>query len=67
MLHSVEAIIKSDGQVILNKKIRLQGTHRAIVTILNEGDISNATFLSEDALAKDWNRPEEDEAWAHLQ
>lgn len=24
------------------------------------------TRLSEMALAKDWNRPEEDEAWAHL-
>jgi len=23
--------------------------------------------LSEAALAEDWNRPEEDEAWAHLQ
>jgi antitoxin MazE len=25
-----------------------------------------AAMLSENALAKDWNRPEEDEAWANL-
>ncbi len=24
------------------------------------------TLLSEPALAKDWNRPEEDKAWEHL-
>jgi len=29
--------------------------------------ISETTLLSEEALAKDWLRPEEDKAWAHLQ
>lgn len=29
--------------------------------------VTEITLLSEDVLAKDWNRPEEDEAWAHLQ
>lgn len=30
--------------------------------------IANVTLLlSEDVLANDWNRPEEDEAWSHLQ
>lgn len=28
---------------------------------------SETALLSEQALAVDWNRPEEDEAWAHLQ
>ena len=28
---------------------------------------ANAALLSEAALAEDWNRPEEDAAWAHLQ
>lgn len=27
---------------------------------------SETMLLSESALAKDWNRPEEDEAWANL-
>ena len=29
-------------------------------------DISETMLLSEAALAKDWDTPEEDEAWAHL-
>ena len=28
--------------------------------------IDDATLMSEPALAEDWNRPEEDEAWEHL-
>jgi hypothetical protein len=35
-----------------------------------EFDITNVpetASLSEPALAEDWNRPEEDEAWSHLQ
>ena len=29
--------------------------------------ISESALLSEMALAEDWNRPEEDEAWSYLQ
>jgi hypothetical protein len=29
--------------------------------------VSATALLSEQALAEDWNRPEEDEAWSHLQ
>lgn len=28
--------------------------------------VSETTLLAESALAKDWNRPEDDAAWAHL-
>ena len=31
-----------------------------------EYGISECALMSEAALAKDWNCPEEDEAWAHL-
>jgi hypothetical protein len=44
--------------------------HRALVTILDETQTIAApetALLSEPALAADWNRPEEDEAWSHLQ
>jgi len=41
---------------------------RALVTILDEAPIIHETaLLSEAALAEDWNRAEEDAAWAHLQ
>lgn len=32
----------------------------------NEEESFNRLLLSESALAKDWNTPEEDEAWASL-
>jgi len=34
--------------------------------ILRKQALENA-LLSEKALGKDWNKPEEDEAWSHLQ
>ena len=43
---------------------------RALVTILEDRQVtspSESALLSEAALAEDWNRPEEDEAWSHLQ
>ena len=39
---------------------------RALLTLL-EPRRDEATLLAEPALAEDWLRPEEDEAWAHLQ
>ncbi len=44
------------------------GSHRALVTVLDEPARWDETLMAaEKALAKDWRRPEEDEAWAHLQ
>jgi len=69
MLRTIEATIDRDGQVHLQQKINLPEPRRALVTILDEPAylISEIALLSEAALAEDWNRPEEDEAWAHLQ
>ena len=68
VLRSIEATIEKDGTVRLHKKVRLTTSHRAILTILDEPAlVAETAFLSEPALAEDWNRPEEDEAWAYLQ
>jgi len=69
MLKSVEAIIEKNGEVRLQENIQLSSPCRAIVTILDEelDVISETALLSEVALSKDWNRPEEEEAWSHLQ
>jgi hypothetical protein len=43
---------------------------RALVTILEDRRVagpSESALLSEAALAEDWDRPEEDAAWSHLQ
>jgi hypothetical protein len=69
MLKSVEAIIDKNGKVHLKETIHLPSPSRAIVTILDEEAhaIAETALLSETALSVDWNRPEEDEAWSHLQ
>jgi hypothetical protein len=65
MLRTIEAVIEEDGQVRLLETISVSGPRRALVTVLDEpADLS--ALLSEPALA-DWNRPEEDAAWQHLQ
>jgi hypothetical protein len=69
MIQTVEAIVDEYGAVRLLEPIRLDRRHRALVTILADepSDADETALLSEAALAVDWNRPEEDAAWAHLQ
>jgi hypothetical protein len=68
MLEAVEATIEPDGTVRLHEPVRLAGARRALVIILEDGTSTVETaMLSERALAVDWNRKEEDAAWAHLQ
>lgn len=67
MLRSIEAIVEKDGEVRLKESVRLSRACRAIVTIIDEPGVPETALLSEPALAEDWNRPEEDEAWSHLQ
>ena len=70
MIQTVEAVVDERGRVRLLEEVKLSGTRRALVIILEESPSINSVetaLLSEPALAEDWNRPEEDEAWAHLQ
>jgi len=70
MLRTVEAVIDVQGHVHLLEPISLAGARRAIVTIFEEEpgtSIHETASLSEAVLAQDWNRPEEDAAWSHLQ
>lgn len=70
MIQTVEATIDERGHVYLLRPLHLPAARRALVTILEEQPaivVSETTLLSEAALAEDWNRPEEDAAWSHLQ
>ena len=70
MLRTVEAIVDRHGHVRLLEEVKLPEDLRALVTILEEAPragISETALLSEPALAKDWGRAEEDQAWSHLQ
>ncbi len=68
MLQTVEATIDEQGNVRLLEPVQLPKAQRAFVTILtDEIDIPETALLSEPSLAEDWNRPEEEAAWSHLQ
>lgn len=69
MIQTLEAVIDETGTVRLLQPPQLKSPRRALVTILDESPESrlDISLLSEAALAEDWNRPEEDEAWAPLQ
>jgi hypothetical protein len=70
MIRTVEAVIDENGNVRLLEPVHPPTLRRALVTILEErpaSRIAESALLSEAALAEDWNRPEEDDAWAHLQ
>lgn len=66
---TIDAVIDEQGQVRLLTPLKLEAAKRALVTILEDEIplVQDVTLMSEAALADDWNRQEEDEAWAHLQ
>lgn len=68
MRRAIEAVIDEDGHVRFLEPIELQATQRVLV-ILDESTSpsSEVSLLSEHALAADWERPEEEAAWSHLQ
>ncbi|HEX6985760.1 MAG TPA: hypothetical protein VF170_10295 [Planctomycetaceae bacterium] len=70
MIRTVEAVIDDRGVVRLLEPFAPDRPRRVLVTILDEAPAAvpnEPARLSEAALATDWNRPEEDEAWSHLQ
>lgn len=70
MLRTVEAVITPSGHVQLLEPLSLCESRRALVTVLDERSTvvvpDSSLLLSEGALS-DWNREEEDAAWAYLQ
>ncbi len=67
MLKQIEARLGKDGQIHLREPIRVSRPCRVLVTLVEDPAVPESALLSERALARDWARPEEDEAWAHLQ
>ncbi len=69
MIQIVEAVVDGQGQVRLLGPVQIEGLRCALVTVLDEPvEIPwEAALLGEAALAVDWNRPEEEAAWSHLQ
>lgn len=68
MLTTVEAVLQADGAIRFLEPVRLSGAQRVLVTFTEPVDeAADGAALSERSLAIDWQRDEEDAAWAHLQ
>ena len=70
MLQTYKALVDKDGNLRRLESVRLPADRRSLVGLPDEeptGGHSETALLSEQSLAEDWNRPEEDEAWFHLQ
>jgi hypothetical protein len=74
MLQTFRGIIDRNGKVKLLAPVKLPASRQVIITILDDEPADSLladepidlALLSESALAQDWERPEEDEAWSHL-
>ncbi|MCE7981501.1 MAG: hypothetical protein DYG89_09935 [Caldilinea sp. CFX5] len=69
MLQTVEAIIDQNGKLHVLEPVQWPKHRRVLITILNEepaDELDNLALMSEVALAREWDNPEEDEAWSHL-
>ena len=69
MIRAIEAVVDQGGRVQLAEPVHIKGRHRALVIILEErpSETMETALLSEQSLAVDWMRSEEEEAWSHLQ
>ena len=70
MLRTFQAVLDQQGVLHFQEPLRLASDHQVLVTLLDdepEADECETALLSEQSLARDWERPEEDTAWSHLQ
>jgi hypothetical protein len=65
MFTTVEAEVDEQGNIRPKEPVVLAPGSRVLVTVLDH-EAAEAALLSESALAADWDRPEEEEAWSHL-
>jgi hypothetical protein len=65
MFTTIEAEVDEKGQIRPKEPIVLTPGSRVLITVLDPDGLETV-LLSEPALAADWQRPEEDAAWSHL-
>ena len=69
MLQTIKGIIDPDGKLRLVDPVKFSKSRRVLITILDEEPEDEAHYLallSEPALAREWDLPQEDDAWSHL-
>jgi hypothetical protein len=62
---TIEAEVDKEGNIRPKEPVVLVPGSRVLVTVLQAGETESA-LLSEPSLTADWQRPEEDAAWARF-
>ena len=63
---TIEAKVDEAGVIRPKEPIALPPGSRLLITVLSIPATAEGVRLNEEGLAADWNRPEEDQAWASL-
>ena len=66
MKPTIEAEVDDKGNIRPKTPITLPPGSKLLITVVGEGAASETALPSESSLAAEWNRPEEDAAWADL-
>ena len=69
MLNTYEASTDGQGNILVPEGLKLPEGCRVLITVLDETPkllVNEEALLSEKSLSEDWEKPEEDEAWASL-
>jgi len=67
LVKTIETLNESDLEKVAEYVALLKLRAKFVPTADLLSQIDEITLLSEPALAEDWNHPEEDVAWSHLQ
>jgi hypothetical protein len=65
-MKSIEAEVDEKGNTRPKEPVVLPPGAKVLITIVSNPRTSETVCLSEPSLAADWDRPEEDAAWADL-
>lgn len=64
VIRVIKAEVDEQGRLRPDEDVFLEPGTKVLSAFLGEGE--EAALLSEQSLATDWMRPEEDAAWSHL-
>jgi hypothetical protein len=65
---TLEAITDQNGKLLLPDAVTLPAGQRVLITVLAQvSEITQVDEITQEPALDDWNRPEEDVAWSHLQ
>jgi hypothetical protein len=66
-MRTIPAEVDAKGNIRPKEPVSLAPGAQLLITVVRESPASETALLSEESLTADWNRPEEDAAWADLE